>query len=258
MPVVEQERDGFCAVIRINRPEKRNALSEEVLRGLVSAIGEASDDTSVRGIVLTGSEEQFSTGVDLAEATQVTSPELFEQAWDLWHSATEAIESTGLPVVAAVNGYCLTGGLELALACDYRFAGRNARLGITSAKIGSVAGIGGTQRLPRLIGRSRAKRLLFTGEFIGAETALGIGLVDELCDPEKTVGAAIDLVHAMGGCAPLSVAWHKQAVNAGLEMDLQEGLRLERSLCAQAFATEDRMEGMTAFLEAREPTFKAR
>jgi enoyl-CoA hydratase len=160
--------------------------------------------------------------------------------------------------VAAVNGYCLTGGLELALACDYRFAGRNARLGITSAKIGSVAGIGGTQRLPRTIGRSWAKRLLFTGEFVGAETALDLGLVDELCDPEKTVGAAVDLVHAVGDCAPLSVAWHKQAVDRGLELELHEGLQLERSLCAQAFATEDRMEGMTAFLESREPMFKAR
>jgi enoyl-CoA hydratase/carnithine racemase len=258
MGVVEIERDGCCAIVRINRPEKRNALSAEVLTGVVLALEECGRDPDLRGIVLTGSEAQFSTGVDLAEATQVTSSHLFAEAWNLWRSATDAIELIGLPVVAAVNGYCLTGGLELALACDYRFAGRNVRMGITSAKIGSVAGIGGTQRLPRLVGRSRAKRMLFTGEFIDADSALQIGLVDELCDVEQTVAAAVALVHAIGECAPLSVAWHKQAVDAGLDMDLSTGLEYERSLCAKAFDTEDRMEGMTAFLESRQPEFKAR
>jgi enoyl-CoA hydratase/carnithine racemase len=258
MGVLEIEHEGGCVVLRLNRPEKRNALSVGLFDALVVAINELGTDPSIRGIVITGSEEQFSTGVDLTEATQVVSADEFATAWRRWFSLGEAIESSPLPVIAAINGYCLTGGLEMALACDYRIAGANAKLAITSARIGSVAGMGGTQRLPRLIGRSRAKRMLFTAEFVGAEAALEIGLVDEICDVTKTVQAAVDLVHAIAACAPLSVAWHKQAVNVGTEMDLRAALELEKALCGRAFTTEDRMEGMTAFLESRTPVFRRR
>ncbi len=252
------ERDGSCVVLRLNRPGKRNALNEELLEALATSIVQCGSDPGVRGIVLTGTDEHFSAGVDLAEAAKVLTGEQFDAAWERWATVPREIESAPVPVIAAINGYCLTGGLEIGLACDYRVAGTNARLGITSAKIGSVAGMGGTQRLPRLVGRSKAKRMLFTGEFIGAQAALEIGLVDEVCDVDKTVQAAVDLVHAISANAPLSVAWHKQAVDRGLDLQLPAALRLERDLCGQAFATEDRIEGMTAFLESRAPRFRRR
>jgi enoyl-CoA hydratase/carnithine racemase len=258
MEVLEVERDGSCVVMRLNRPAKRNALSTELLEALATNIEALGADPDVRGIVLAGTHEHFSTGVDLAEAAQVRTPEQFAVAWERWATVSRAIEASPLPVIAAVNGYCLTGGLEIALACDYRMAGTNAKFGITSAKIGSVAGMGGTQRLPRVVGPSKAKRMLFTAEFVGAEAALEIGLIDEVCEVDKTVQLSVDLVHAISANAPLSVAWHKEAVDRGLDLDLAAALELERGLCSQAFATDDRLEGMTAFLESRAPTFRRR
>jgi enoyl-CoA hydratase/carnithine racemase len=256
MGLLDVNQDGVCVVLRINRPDKRNALNSELFDELTTAITEAGQDRSVRGVVLTGADEHFSTGVDLGEATTVLAPDEFTQAWNEWHGLTHAIENLELPVVAAISGYCLTGGLEVALACDFRFGATNVQMGITSSKIGSVAGIGGTQRLPRLVGPSWAKRMLFTGEFIDAETALRIGLIDEICEVGEVVDAAVRLVHLIGTRAPLSVGWHKKAVNVGLRMDLAASLEFERALCARAFTTEDRMEGMRAFLESREPDFR--
>jgi enoyl-CoA hydratase/carnithine racemase len=256
MGLLDINSEGVSLVLRINRPDKKNALNSELFDELTTAVTEAGQDASVRGIVLTGSDEQFSTGVDLGEATKVLTPDEFSSAWAEWHGLTYAIEHSELPVIAAVSGYCLTGGLEVALACDYRIAARNARMGITSSKIGSVAGMGGTQRLPRLVGPSWAKRMLFTGEFLDAQTALRIGLIDEVCEVGEPVDAAIGLIESIGKRAPLSVGWHKKAVNVGMTMDLPAALEYERALCARAFATEDRLEGMRAFLESRDPKFR--
>jgi enoyl-CoA hydratase/carnithine racemase len=252
---IKSSRDGCAEILRIDRPEKRNALSAALFEGLTERISALGEDHDVRGIVLTGSEEEFSTGIDLGEATAVLSPDEFAVNWRRWRGLTAAIEASPLPVVAAINGFCLTGGLEVALTCDYRVSGENGTFGITSAKIGSVAGIGGTQRLPRLVGASKAKRMLFTGEFVDAATALAWGLVDEVVPVEETVATAVAMVHEIGTRAPLSVSWHKQAVNAGLDMDLHSALEYERALCGRAFTTHDRMEGMTAFLESRPPNF---
>ena len=162
------------------------------------------------------------------------------------------------PVVAALNGYCLTGGLEVAMACDVRIAGQGSRFGITSAKIGSVAGAGGTQRLPRLVGEQWAKHLLFSCDFIDTDTALRIGLILEAMEPQAVLDRAVALVERYAEQAPLSVWYAKKAVNTGMQLAMADALKFERELTTVLWTTEDRIEGMSAFLEKRKAQFKGK
>jgi enoyl-CoA hydratase/carnithine racemase len=168
------------------------------------------------------------------------------------------IENARKPVIAAINGFCLTGGHEVALACDVRVAGETARFGITSSKIGSVAGAGGTQRLPRTIGMERAKDMLFSADFIDAETAERIGLISRVVAPDRVLDEALARVDAYAARAPLSVWYAKMAVNRGMQMALPPALEFERHLTASLFTTADRIEGISAFLEKRDANFKGR
>jgi len=188
--IVLVERHGASAVVRMNRPEKQNALSRELFEAIDAAIAGLDDDPTVRGIVLTGNEKVFSTGGDLKEALAIRSVEDTRKWLDLFRRVNERIESIGKPVVAAIHGYCVTGGLEMALACDIRVAASTAQFGITSSRIGTVAGAGGTQRMARLIGPEWTKELLFSGEFIDAETALRIRLVSEVVPAERVITRA--------------------------------------------------------------------
>ena len=250
------ERIGTSAIIRMNRAEKQNALSRDLFLAIDDALASLDGEAGVRGIVITGNENVFSTGGDLKEALALRSVEDTRKWLDLFRQVNERIESIGKPVIAAIHGYCVTGGLEMALACDIRVAATNAQFGITSARIGTVAGAGGTQRLARLIGPEWTKELLFSGDFIDAETALRIRLVSEVVAPGRVVPRALERLEAYARRAPLSVAYSKAAVNNGLNMPIEYALAYERQITTTLFTTDDRREGQAAFLEKRSPQFK--
>ncbi len=256
--VLLTEIRGPAAILTMNRPEKYNALSDELLRAIGDKVRELDEDWSVRGIVLAGAEKYFSTGADLGGALDAQNLPATHSMLDCFDYCNRAIERSRKPVVAAINGYCLTGGLEVALACDIRVAGSGSKFGITSSKIGSVAGAGGTQRLPRTVGAEWAKDLLFSADFIDADTAMRIGLVSRVVAPEEVMNTALARVDAYAARAPLSVWYAKIAVNKGMQMDLDPALEFERHLTASLFTTEDRTEGMSAFLEKRDAEFKGR
>ena len=192
---------------------------------------------------------------DLATVTAVAET---LRVLGILHDATAAIERCPKPVIAAISGFCLTGGLELAMACDVRVATETARFGITSAKIGSVAGVGGTQRLPRLIGPGRAKELLFSCEFVDAQEAHRIGLVNRVVPPGQELAAAEEMARVYAERAPLSLRFAKTAVNVGMTMPLPAALVFEMGLTAQLFTTADKSEGVRAFLEKRPARFQGR
>lgn len=239
--------------MRLNRPEARNAISMDLMAELSAAIA-AFPGAGVRSIVIAGNDRVFSSGRDLKEASRTTGSD----AVDAWLRLTDALESAAVPIIAAIEGYCLTGGLELALACDIRIAGAKATFGITSSKLGTIPGFGATQRLPRTIGVPRALELLFSAEPIDAEEAYRIGLIHRKVDAGKSVEAAMALSAIYAERAPLSLAQAKKAVRQGAELDLAAGLGLERRLSAELLTTRDRKEGMTAFLEKRKPRFEGR
>lgn len=250
------ERKHPAVIVRFNRPDKQNALSVAVLNAIDLTFAQLDDDPEIRGIVLTGDKNIFSTGGDLKEGLAVQNLGQAANWLDAFRRANGRIESIRKPVIAAINGYCLTGGLELALCCDIRIAGTGAQFGVTSCRIGTVAGAGATQRLPRLIGAEWAKEMLFSGNFIDSETALRIRLVSEVVHPDDVIPRALARIDAYAQRAILSVGCSKAAVNNGLQMDIESGLNYERQLALTLFMTQDRKEGMAAFLEKRRPNFK--
>jgi enoyl-CoA hydratase/carnithine racemase len=254
--IVLIERQGSSAILRMNRPEKNNALSRELFEAIYQSLVALEDDASVRGIIITGNEKVFSTGGDLKEALAIRSVEDTRKWLELFNRVNERIESIGKPVIAAIHGYCVTGGLEMALACDIRIAATNAQFGITSSRIGTVAGAGGPQRMARLIGPEWTKELLFSADFIDAETALRIRLVSEVAVPERVIPRALERLESYARRAPLSISYSKAAVNNGLQMPLEYALTDERQLTTTLFTTDDRKEGQAAFLEKRSPNFK--
>jgi len=252
------ERRDVAALVTLNRPEKHNALSLELLRRLEDVVRELGDDASVRAVVVTGNDRCFSTGMDVDDVADVREVADTQRVLGVFRDTNAAIERCPKPVVAAIAGWCLTGGLELALACDVRVAAESARFGITSARIGSVAGAGGTQRLPRLVGAGRAKELLFSAEPIDAADALRIGLVNRVVAAGQEVEAALEMARVFARRGPLSLWYAKTAVNVGLTMPLDAALAFEMGLTAQLWTTEDKAEGMRAFLEKRPAEFRGR
>lgn len=250
--------DGPCGTIMLDRPDKYNALTSAMLLDLAAALDELEERPEVRGIVITGTDKFFSTGADLNEALTVRDVPQYLRYNRRWRTLTYKIEHLMKPVIAAISGYCVTGGLEIAMACDIRIAAENAQFAMTSAKIGSVAGAGGTQRLPRLVGLAKAKELLFGAEFIDAGEALRIGLINRVVPAGQAVPAARALIDVFVERGPLSLALAKIAANVGIGMDLESALDLEAALSSEAFATEDKAEGMRAFLEKRRAAFKGR
>lgn len=253
------QKDGPTAVITMNRPEKYNALSMQLLSDIKSALEEAERDGEVRAVIITGgSDKFFSTGADLNEALQTTTVQQTYAYMNYFRSLNATIERHSKAVIAAISGYCLTGGCELAMACDLRIAAENAQFGITSVRIGSVAGAGGTQRLPRLVGLTKAKELLFTSQFIDAQEASRIGLVNKVVPAGQVLDEAKKMAAVIAEMAPISIKLTKLAVNSGMQEDLNSALDLEAGCTAQAFTTEDKKEGMSAFLEKRKAVFKGR
>jgi len=243
--------------ITIDRPEKRNALNSVVRRELIEAMAELERDDDVRVIVITGAgEKAFIAGADIGEFAERTPLEQ-RQAMAA-PRVFDVVASSGKPTIASINGYALGGGCELAMACDFRIATRSAKLGQPEIRLGLIPGGGGTQRLPRLVGPGRALRMVLTGEIIDAAEAARIGLVDEVVDDGRLAERTRELAGAIAQHSPVALRLAKQAVAASMEMPLAAGLEFERELFITAFGSEDRREGVSAFLEKRGPEFRGR
>jgi enoyl-CoA hydratase len=245
------------ATITINRPDKRNALNSAVRRDILLALDELRAESEVRVVVFTGAgDKAFIAGADIREFAQRTP--LQQRTLMEERRIFDEIATYPKPTIAMINGFALGGGCELALACDLRTAGRSARLGQPEIRLGLIPGGGGTQRLPRLVGTGRALRMILTAELVDAEEAYRIGLVDMLCDDDVLRERTMDMARTMAGFSPVAVRLAKAAVAAAAEAPLAAGLAMERELFITAFASEDRQEGVSAFLEKREPEFRGR
>jgi enoyl-CoA hydratase len=246
--------DGV-AVVTINRPAALNALNREVLDELAAAFAELKKNSDVACVVLTGSgSKAFVAGADITEmqALDAVSAEHFAK---LGHTILNTIENFPKPVIAAVNGFALGGGCELAMACDIRIAAENARFGQPEVNLGVIPGFGGTLRLARLVGKGRAKELIFTGDMIDAQEAYRIGLANKVATAEELLAKARKMATKIASKGPVAVRLAKESVDNGLEMDLDRAGRFEAGLFGLCFATADQKEGMQAFLEKRPAKF---
>lgn len=243
--------------IVVNRPQKRNSLNAAVRRELVEALDAWRDDPAVRVVVLTGAgDKAFIAGADIGEFAERTPVE--QRQAMTGRRVFDELAAYPKPTIAMINGFALGGGCEVALACDLRIAARSARLGQPEIKLGLLPGGGGTQRLPRLVGFGNAMRLILTGELIGADEAARIGLVDIVVDDAELEARTNALALTLAGYSPVALALAKGAVRAALDMPLAAGLAHERELFVTAFGSEDRVEGVKAFLEKRAPEFRGR
>jgi len=253
----EPDADGL-ALVTINRPEKLNALNQTVISELEEAFRMAREDTSVKALILTGAgEKAFVAGADIGELAKVDAIEA-ERLSRRGQEIFRALETLRKPSVAAINGYALGGGLELAMCCTIRVASHNAKLGQPEVRLGIVPGYGATQRLPRLIGRGRALEILLSGEPIDAAEAHRIGLVNALTSQEELLATAKQWARKVVANGPLAVALTMESVDTGLDGGLQAGLRFESMAFGLTAASEDRREGTAAFLEKRRAVFSGR
>ncbi|MDO5605190.1 MAG: enoyl-CoA hydratase [Paracoccus sp. (in: a-proteobacteria)] len=253
---ISVEIDAHVALIRLNRPQALNALNTELLGELSSALEDADGNDKVRCIVVTGSEKAFAAGADIKEMSEQSFVDVYEA--DLFAAPTHAIGRIRKPIIAAVAGYALGGGCELAMACDFIIAADNAKFGQPEINLGIIPGIGGTQRLTRLIGKSKAMDMILTGRFMDAEEAERAGLVSRVVPAARLMAETMAIARKIAEKSQIAVRIGKEAVNLSYETTLAEGLRYERRLFHALFATEDQKEGMAAFLEKREPQFRDR
>ena len=252
-----EKRDGI-ATITINRPQALNAMNKETIPEFLSRLEDAEKDENVRVLVITGAgEKAFCAGLDLKTVKGITVIEAVEMS-RLGQKLTLAIEELGKPVIAAINGYALGGGLELAMACDIRIASENARIGQTEVNVGLIPGWGGTQRLPRLVGKGTAKELIFTGKMIDAKTAERIGLINKVVPPEKLRSAVEELAKVIMGKPPIAIRLAKELINSSIETDQGAGLVHEAEAFGILSSTEDYREGVSAFIEKRKPEYKGK
>ena len=252
------EKKGAVAYVTLNRPKVLNALSTKTWEDLQTAFEAARDDDEVHGVILTGAgDKAFIAGADISELAQVTAVEA-EKSSTYGQEVLNLIENLGKPVIAAVNGYALGGGCETAMACTIRIASETAKFGQPEVKLGVLPGGGGTQRLPRLVGKGRALQLILTGEMISAQDAYRIGLVNEVVPAANLIPRAEAILKQMFSNAPIAVKYSLEAVNKGLETSQDEGLALEASFFGLCAGTEDKKEGTSAFLEKRAPQFQGR
>ena len=252
------ETKGAIAYVTVNRPQVLNALSGQTWADLRAAFAEAQADPAVRGVILTGAgDKAFIAGEDIGELAHVSSVEA-EAATRAGQEVLNLVENLGKPVIAAVNGFALGGGCETAMACTIRIASERARFGQPEVKLGVIPGAGGTQRLPRLVGKGRALQLILTGEIVDAQEAWRIGLVNEVVPAANLIARAEAVLAQVFANAPLAVRYSIEAVNKGLETSQAGGLLLEASLFAICAGTEDKQEGTQAFLEKRAPQFHGR
>ena len=252
------EKRGAIAVVTVNRPKVLNALNMATMDELRQAFTAIRDDRDVRVAILTGAgEKAFVAGADIGELNK-QDPVQAKEYTHRGQGVLDLIENLGKPVICAVNGFALGGGCEIAMACSFRIASENAKFGQPEVKLGIIPGYGGTQRLPRLVGKGLALQLVLAGEMISAQEALRIGLVNEVIAPAELLPRCEAIAQKIIANAPLAVQYCMEAVNKGMEMTLREGLYLEAVLFGLACATEDKKEGTSAFLEKRAPQFKGK
>jgi enoyl-CoA hydratase/carnithine racemase len=252
------ETKGSIAYVTLNRPKVLNALSQGAWADLKTAFEQARDDAVVLGVILTGAgNKAFIAGEDISELARATSVDA-EKSSRSGQAVLDLIENLGKPVIAAVNGFALGGGCETAMACTIRVAAEHAQFGQPEVKLGIPPGAGGTQRLPRLIGKGRALQIILSGEMISAEEAHRIGLVNEVVPADQLIPRCEAILKQILANAPLAVRFALEAVNKGMETSLAAGLALEASVFAICAGTEDKREGTAAFLEKRAPRFQGR
>jgi enoyl-CoA hydratase len=252
------EKKGPIAYVTLNRPKVLNALNQRTWQDLRAAFEEARDDAAVHGVILTGAgDKAFIAGADISELAQVTAVQ-GESSSTYGQEVLNLVENLGKPVIAAINGFALGGGCETAMACTIRIAVENAKFGQPEVKLGVIPGAGGTQRLPRLVGKGRALQLILSGGMIDAQEAYRIGLVNEVVPAAELITRAEGILKQIFSNAPLAVKYSLEAVNRGLETSQAEGLSLEASYFGLCAGTEDKQEGTRAFLEKRAPQFQGR
>jgi len=251
---VSREAGGRVTLLTLSRPEQLNALSSGLLRDLEQAISEAEESPEVRAVVVTGEGRVFCAGADIAELRVKSRSEAAAYV-KLAQGVCNRIEASRLPVLAAVGGIAFGGGFELALSCDLILAEERSRFGLPEVKLGLIPGAGGTQRLPRLVGRNRAKELVYLGEPIPADKALELGVVNRVVPEGEALSVALEWAAELSERAPLALDVAKRVINQGVQADLGTGLELEAQGIALLFGTEDQVEGLSAFLEKRAARF---
>lgn len=252
------DRTDQIAVLTLNRPQVMNSFNFEMLRALRDAVEALRFDPEIRVVVITGAGDRaFCAGADLKERATLSPVQVKEFIFTIRNLFT-TIEQLPKPVIGAVNGIALGGGTELALACDVRIAAANATMGLTETRLAIIPGAGGTQRLPRLVGKGKAKELIFTGRRVDAAEALAMGLVNEVCEPENLLAACKKMAGMMCETGPIAIEQAKYAINYGMETDMATGLAIESNAYWVTIPTEDRLEGLAAFREKRKPVYKGK
>lgn len=251
------ENEDGIGILTMNRPKALNALNSETLSELSSLVDEIAADDSVKAVIITGAERSFVAGADIVEMLNFSAAEgrTFGQ---LGQATFLKIEKMNKPVIAAINGFALGGGCELSMACDIRIASEKAKFGQPEVGLGIVPGFGGTQRLPRLVGKGKAKEIIFTGDIFDAQEALRIGLVQKVVAPEELMETAKAMAKRIMKNGPYAVRLCKDAINMGLDIDLASGQEYEATLFAVTCATDDKKEGMSAFVDKRKPSFSGK
>lgn len=251
--ILVEKKEGI-GTIKINRPKVLNALNKETMQEISKAIGELNQDKKIKVAILTGEGKAFIAGADINQMKDMTSLEAKEFA-ELGHSMLLKIENSRLPFIAAINGYALGGGCETIMACDICIASESAKLGQPEINLGVHPGFGGTQRLPRLVGRMKAKELLLTGETINADEACRIGLINMVVEDNNLIEATEKIAKKIASKSPIQTDFIKSLVNKGTDIDIHSACSLEISYFSSSFSTKDQKEGMSAFLEKKKPTF---
>lgn len=254
--LIQTERHDAVLLLRLNRPQALNALNAGMMADLAAALTLAEADDGVRAVVLTGSEKSFAAGADIREMAGLSFAEAFTR--DIYGPESRVLARFPKPLIAAVSGYCFGGGCELAMLCDLIFAGETARFALPETGLGIIPGMGGTQRLPRLVGPAIAMDMILTGRQLSAAEALAAGLVARVLPVDKLLDASLEAAKAIAARPALAIRAAKEAVQRGQEVGLSEGIALERRLFHSLFATEDQKEGMAAFAEKRPAVFKHR
>ena len=254
--LIVEKQDAVC-IVKINNPQAMNALNSTVLGELDAAFSEIGKDADVKAVIITGEGRAFVAGADISQMSTMSAAEgkaFGEQGAAVFRK----IEQLPVPVIAAVNGFALGGGCELAMACDIRIASVKAKFGQPEVGLGITPGFSGTQRLPRIVGMGIAKELIYTADIIDAAEAYRIGLVNKLAEPETLMEEVLKMANKIASKAPIAVRYSKEAINTGIQTDMDSAIAIEANLFGLCFASEDQKEGMAAFLKKEAPQFKNR